>query len=141
MRSFAVGMEAIGSVCETIYSGMPRGRLLTLRKPGTAGGTLAHVSSEMNNLGHVSLRRSERRVPRNRSPRVAMIGFPIDELLSEKECYRMCARIFGPVDRLIAVKTQQGFEVLIREYRESARDVLGAERTRSRSAVAPGCST
>ena len=40
VRSFAVGMEAIGSVCETIYSGMPRGRLLTLKKPGTAGGTL-----------------------------------------------------------------------------------------------------
>ena len=53
----------------------------------------------------------------------------------------MCARVFGPVDRLISAKTQQRSEVLIREYRESARDVLGVGCTRSRSAVAPGCST
>ena len=52
----------------------------------------AHVSSEMNNLGHVSLQRPERRVPGNRSSRVAMIGFPIDELLSEKECYQYLKR-------------------------------------------------
>ncbi len=53
----------------------------------------------------------------------------------------MCARIFGPVGRLISAKTQQRFEVLIREYRESDRDVLGAESARSRSAVAPDCNT
>ena len=39
----------------------------------------------------------------------------------------MCARIFGPVGRVLSAKTQQGFEVLIREYREFARDVLGVE--------------
>jgi hypothetical protein len=42
---------------------------------------------------------------------------------------------------LFQAKTQQRFEVLIREYREFARDVLGAESARSRSVVGPGCST
>ena len=45
---------------------------------------LAHVISELDNLGHMLLRRVERRVPRNRSPRVAMIGFPIGALLSKE---------------------------------------------------------
>jgi len=53
----------------------------------------------------------------------------------------MCARIFGPVHRLSTAKTQQRFEVLIWEYRESARDVLGVGCIRSRNAVAPDCST
>ena len=58
--------------------------------------SLAHVSSELNNLGHVFLQRPERRVPRNSVPRVAMIGFPIDELLSEEECYEYLKRSLHP---------------------------------------------
>lgn len=48
---------------------------------------------------------------------------------------------FGPVDRLMTTRMQQRFEVLLRGYRESGRDILGAVRIRTRSAAAPGCNT
>jgi hypothetical protein len=37
---FAVVTGATGSACGTIYSSMPKGRLRTSKKPGTARGTL-----------------------------------------------------------------------------------------------------
>jgi len=72
---------------------------------------------------------------------VGRVDHGMAQYIKRQDSDRMCARILGPVGRLISAKTQQLFEVLIQEYRGFARDVLGAGCIRSKSAVAPGCST